>query len=607
MIYSSTKRDDLNIARRKIIIVGIIFAFLFAVVVLRLYQIQILQGGGFRKESEENRIQFIPVTAPRGRILDREGRVLVRNRPSFDISVIQLGLSPRMLDRTIAGLSQILNLSEVEIRAHLAKEARRPFNPVLIARDADRKTMTRVAERRIDLPGVIIQVSPRRDYVYGDFAAHIIGYLGEVSQAELEELRQKGYRSGDLIGKAGVEREFDDHLRGENGVEQVEVDVRGRKLGTLSRKDPILGDNLTLTIDYDLQHTAEEALGDSRGAVVVLDINTGEILAMASKPAFDPNVFVSPQRKIKIKDFFSDPRYPLVNRAISAQYPPGSQFKIVVAAAALENNLVKPLETFYCGGGYYLGRRYACWKEQGHGWKNLEEAIIHSCNVYFYQLGLKVGAERMAEMARDFGLGQPSQIIFPHEKPGLVPDPTWKEKTLRERWHAGETVNFSIGQGYLLTTPIQLANLMAAIANSSQIYKPWVVKTIQSLDGEVTNSFEPQLIRELSLKPKTLSLLCQALEGVVSRGTGWQARITDLRIGGKTGTAQNPHGEDHAWFMSFAPVDKPTLAISVLVEHGGRGGAAAAPIAKKIMEAYSITTRLTPLAVDRSKFHTHHQ
>ncbi|MEW5766532.1 MAG: penicillin-binding protein 2 [bacterium] len=586
MIYSNTTREDIKLARRKIIIVGTIFAFFFSVVVLRLYQVQILQGGGFKKESEENRIQFIPVTAPRGRILDRKGTVLVRNRPSFDISVIQLGLSPQILERTITGLSRILNLSPTEIRERLSKEAHCPFNPALIIQDVDRKTMTQVAERKIDLPGVIIQVSPRRDYVYGDLAAHIIGYLGEVSGAELEELRQKGYRSGDLIGKAGVEREFDDYLRGENGVEQVEVDVKGRRLGTISRKDPTLGDNLTLTIDYALQRTAEEALGDSRGAVVVLDVNTGGILAMASKPAFDPNVFVSPQKKIKIKDFFSDPRYPLLNRAISAQYSPGSQFKIVVASAALENNLVKPSETFYCGGSYYLGRRYACWKEQGHGWKNLEEAIIHSCNVYFYQLGLKVGAERMAEMARNFGLGQFSQISFPHEKPGLVPDPAWKKKTLGERWHLGETVNFSIGQGYLLTTPIQLANLMAAVVNGGRIYKPLVVKAIHSPDGKVINSFEPQLLRKFSLKRTTLSLLHNALEGVVSRGTGWQAKIKDLRIGGKTGTAQNPHGEDHAWFMCFAPVDKPELAVSVLVEHGGHGGAAAAPIARKIMETY---------------------
>lgn len=594
MIYSSATGEEIRLARIRIIVLGGIFAFLFFVVLVRLYQIQILQGGGFRKESEENRVQFIPVTAPRGMILDRTGKVLVRNRPSFDISVIQPVISPDILKQTITGLSRLLNLSEAEIRVHLAEKKDRPFNPVLIARDVDRKTMIRVAERKIDLPGVIIQVSPRRDYVYGDLSAHIIGYLSEVSRQELEELRQKGYRSGDLIGKAGVEKKFDDYLRGENGVEQVEVDVRGRKLGVISRKDPTLGDNLTLTIDYELQHTAEEALGDSAGAVVVLNVNTGEVLALASKPAFDPNVFVSPQKKIQIKKFFSDPRYPLINRAISAQYPPGSQFKIVVASAALENNIVEPSETFYCGGSYYLGRRYACWKKQGHGWKNLEEAIIHSCNVYFYQLGLKVGVERMAEMSRDFGLGQLSRIPFPHEKPGLVPDSEWKKKTLGEQWHAGETVNYSIGQGYILTTPVQLANLIGAVANGGRIYKPWVVKSIRSPDGEVINSFEPQLIREVSLKPTTLSLLQRALEGVVSRGTGGQARIEGVRIGGKTGTAQNPHGEDHAWFMCFAPVDKPELAISVLVEHGGHGGAAAAPIARKIMETYFLTVESSP-------------
>lgn len=515
-------------------------------------------------------------------ILDRHGGIMAIDEPSFDISIVQLGLSKEEIDKSLQNLSNLLKIDIEEAKEKINNKRTRPFEPVVIVHDVDRTALAKVAERTPDLPGIIIQVTPKRYYIYGELCAHILGYLGEINQQELKTRRN--YKWGEWIGKSGIERVYDSYLKGTNGGKQIEVDVRGRQLRVLGEKEPIPGNNLILSIDMNIQQIAYDALGDNCGSVVVINPKKGEILAMVNKPGFDPNMFLHRLTASQAKLLFSDPRYPLLNRAIQAQYSPGSAFKIVVATAALENNVVQQEDIIECIGVYELGKqKFTCFQRERHGTVDFVDAVAHSCNVYFYQLGYKLGVSRINEFAKKFGFGKPTGIDLPSEKGGLLPTPGWKEKVFGTDWYTGDTINLSIGQGYILVTPLQIANLLAIVANGGYVYRPHLVTKIIDPSGKET-VINPDILDIVPISVKTKELLHRALEEVVVRGTGQKAKLAGIRIAGKTGTAQNPQGEDHAWFVCFAPVDDPVVAISVIVEHGGKGGAVAAPIAKRILE-----------------------
>lgn len=534
---------------------------------------QIYKGDYYHEISENNRIQFIELEAPRGKLISKDGSILATSRSSFDLLFIPTKQAILSLEKVARSAGEILGRPEGVIRDKIKEETKYSYRPILIAEDISLEEVIKISEHQDELPQLRIQVNFRRFYPEDERFAHLLGYMGEVDKYELSLLAQQGYRQRDLIGKMGLERIFDKDLRGNKGLKQIEVDVRGRQLKLLKEVEPEPGADLVLTIDSRLQEAAFEALGDSQGGIVVMNPENGEILSLVSKPAFNPNYFNSKKDEEKIPGLLADPKKPLMNRATQAQYAPGSTFKIVVAAAALENQVIDEKTLFYDGGIFYLnGHPFHSWMKWGQGWVNISKAIAWSNNVFFYQLGLKTGAEKIALMAKKFGLGKPTGIIL-SEKKGLIPDPAWKKETFKDKWYPGDTVNASIGQGWILATPLQMASLISAVANGGTLFKPTLVK------GK-----EPEVLNQSFLSSETLKILRESLEKAVREGTGTRARISNVRIAGKTGTAQNPHGKDHAWFLCYAPSEDPTIAIAVLIENGGSGGSVAAPVARKILE-----------------------
>jgi penicillin-binding protein 2 len=460
-----------------------------------------------------------------------------------------------------------------------------------------------------------VQVGPRRTYPFGQMAAHLLGYVGEVSQQEMETRR--GYHMGDLIGKAGAERYWEDYLRGIDGGQQVEVDAVGRKLRVLNEVDETPGNSLVLTVDRDLQATAEEAMQGHDGSIVALDARTGEVLAMVSRPAFDPNVFARGIRMPEWKALVDDRKHPLNSKSVQGTYPPGSTFKVVMAAAALEEGVITPFTTIHCGGGLFFGNRvFHCWRPQGHGAVNVHEALVRSCDVFFYQVGQRLGVDSIAEYAHRFGLGAPTGITLEHESGGIIPSSEWKRQRFGEPWYPGETLSVAIGQGYVTTTPLQMASVIATVANGGVVYRPKFVKRIEATDGTTMLEESPEVVRDVGFKKSTLLQIREALSDVVNSksGTGSNARLPGIEVGGKTGTAQASRagGEkatqkgwarekrDHAWFIAFAPVQNPEIAIAVLAEHAGEhGGTAAAPIARKVLARYFGVPEEDPAALKR--------
>jgi len=564
----------------------------FLILLLRLWYMQILEGDRYFSLSTTNRLRVRPVEAPRGFILDRHGEILVENRPTFDLYATPEDVtSPAEVTATLA---QILGVPVAEIQARLAEGRERPYQPLLIRKDLEERMMVAVEERRLDLPGISLRVRPTRAYPSAGMAANLLGYVSEINQAQLAREEFRDFRPGENLGQAGVERRFDAFIRGVDGGEQVEVDARGRALRLVSRIEPRSGSNIYLTIDKRIQEAAEAAFAGKKGTVVAMNPTTGEILAMVSRPSYDPNLFAQRLTADEWQRIANDPTHPLQNRAFQAQYPPGSVFKLIVAIAGLESGVLTPETKFSCPGYFYLGNvRFDDWKKGGHGTLDLRSAIVNSCNVYFYQAGLKVGIEEMARVARAFGLGEPPGLGLGDEAAGHLPNPQPRRRG-QPGWSAGNTVVASIGQGLVVTSPMQLLSMVSAIANGGTIYRPWVVKKIAALSGEVLDEYEPEPIRQISIKPETLAFIRQAMLGVVDEGTGARSRVPGIPIGGKTGTAQvvrkgegKGHAElkDHGWFVSFAPVDNPQIAVVVLVENGGFGGLVAAPVAKAVYEA----------------------
>lgn len=584
-------------------------AVAFAIFGLRLFQLQVIEGEALRLRSERNRIRTVRLEAPRGRILDREGREIATTRASFSLQAIPAEV--RRPEKTYAVLARLVDQEEDALRDRVGQpRGRRRFQAVDLVGDMGREQLARVESHRYALPGVTTDVRPRRLYVEGGLAPHLLGTLGQVREDQLATRAFAEYRAGEVVGQSGTEARLEAHLRGRAGGRNVVIDVAGREVEVLDEVEPQPGGDVVLTLDWDLQRTAREAfvLEDpgrpAAGAVVVLDPNLGDVLALVSSPGYDPNDFVGGIDSTTWRLLSKDRRQPLHDRVLSGQYPPGSTYKPMVAAAALEEDLIPPDHKVWCPGHWTLGRRtYRCWKRPGHGWVDLERALVESCDVFFYEIGRKLGIDRMAYFARGFGFGRRPGIGLPQEKAGLVPTTAWKLAKRGEPWIEGETISAAIGQGFNLTTPLQLAVATAALANGGRQVRPRYVLQRRDRDGRVIDETTPEDRGSTPIAIEHLNHVRDLLLGVTAaqQGTGRGARVEGLEVAGKTGTAQvvslihtedldedeiRESHRDHAWFTAWAPAREPEVVVVVLVEHGGSGGATAAPIAGRILETW---------------------
>jgi penicillin-binding protein 2 len=572
---------------------NLILVITMTVLIIRLWDLQIVRGAEMRKLSDQNRLRKIKIVAPRGIIYDRTGKVIADTRPAFNVYVTPEDIKD--FSQTIDGLAVLLNWDREEIVDKLkAFSGKPPSFPIKIKSDIPMDEVAKVEAHRVYLPGVSIQIESKRNYIYGKTFAHVIGYVSEISEEELNNKKAtKDYSPGDYIGKYGLEKTYEAYLRGIDGEKCVEVDAMGREVRALDTIEPTPGNNLHLNIDLELQLIADKALENKRGGVVALDPKTGGVLVLASRPGFDPNNFTSGISKDDWKVITTDKARPLQNKAIQAGYPPGSTFKILVALAALEAGVINEKTTFTCRGGFPFGNRvFKCWEKKGHGSVAIQKAITESCDVFFYNVGLKLGVDRIYKMAEAMGLAKPTGIDLPAEQKGIVPSTEWKKKRFGQPWYEGETVSVAIGQGAVWLTPIQLAQLSSLAANDGKTFKPQVVNRIVSTTGEVLKSFPPIISADIKLNKDTLRIVKDGMRGVVNEpgGTAYSSRVASVPMSGKTGTAQAGSMDkgvdfgDHAWFIAYAPSEEPSLAISVLVEFGGHGGSESAPIAKAITE-----------------------
>ena len=586
-------------SKQRILVLSFIVGAVFFLLLMRLWHLQILNTDDYQAMSENNRLRFVPVAASRGAILDRNGVVLVSNRPSFSLAVIPQEVKDK--ESLLTQLSSLLALDRAEMSERWEKnKGRAKYYPIVLASNITRDQVEIVEENRLRLPGVEIEMKPVREYSSGVLGAHLLGYIGEISEKELSYKGFEEYNPGDYVGKNGIERALENELHGEDGGRQFEVDARGRVLRTISETYPTVGNSVVLTIDAAIQKQTERAFGEQAGAAVAMDVNSGEILAFVSNPGFDPSLFSGKLPPEIWKGYLEDKRHPLENKALSGQYPPGSTFKIITAMAGLQDNTINESTSVNCSGSYALGTStFKCWNKRGHGTTSLRKSLRESCDVYYYQLGEKLGVDKIAAAAKAFRLGSPMGVELQNEKPGLIPTSEWKQKRYGKRWFHGETLPVAIGQGFVLTTPIQLASMIATVANEGTIFRPHLVKRIVDADGKLLRETKPEVIGNTAFSKESYRLVKQGLLAVVneSGGTGAMARLYDVKVAGKTGTSQvvkmrdskqgTPYQfRDHALFVAFAPFDKPEIAVAVVVEHGEHGGSAAAPIAGRILRAY---------------------
>lgn len=599
MAWTLKQREVPSLLRTRVQWAVALVAIAFVGIVARLWYLQVLHGEEMRALAENNRIRLHRVQATRGTVVDRYGRVVIDSRPSFDAVLVPE--DARNLDDTVEHLATLLGTNSADLGSLTHTKNRRPFQEVVVKRDLSFDEVAAIEAHQWDLPGVGLQITPRRSYPHGPLLAHLTGYVGEVSPQELEQ--DPRYRLGDMVGRSGLEKGWEEFLRGTNGGQQVEVDSLGRRLKVLSEVAEIPGHTVKLTIDLDLQYAAHRALGEREGSVVALDVRNGEILAVVNSPSFDPNAFARGIRAAEWRALSSDRGRPLLNRAVQGQYPPGSTFKFIVAAAALEEGVINPFTHVYCPGGMLFGNRYfRCWRKGGHGSVNVHEALVQSCDTFFYQVGQRLGVDVIAAYARKFGLGMPTGVPLEHEPSGTIPDSEWKLKRFRQPWYAGETLSVAIGQGYVTATPLQMANAVAMLASGKR-FRPHFVLQVESPDGEVVRRETPEEVARLDLRPTTLKQIRDALRDVVEsdRGTGKKARLGGIPLAGKTGTSQvvklgreRPKSErlpkqhrDHAWFVAYAPADAPEIAVAAIVEHAdGGGGQVAAPLVREVLAEY---------------------
>jgi len=585
--------------RKKIQLGSFIIAGIFAVLCLRLMQLQVLEGDKYRKLSEGNRLKIVSTPAPRGIIVDRNGVPLVNNIPMYSVYIMY---DPAKGVDTET-LASFVGLEKQEIEAKLSRKDNSPFVPVELKHGLSFQEVARLEARRSDFPGLFIQTDVGREYPFGKVGAHIIGYLGKMTPTQSESPEFHNLPPDTLVGQWGVESLYDSQLRGVAGGKVIEVDALGREQRLLRDKPAERGKDITLSIDIGMQKAVEDAFGEKAGALVAFKVDTGEVLALESLPSFDPNQFIHGISSEDWNSLIGDKHKPMMNRALQSQYPPGSTFKIITAVAGLEEGVITPDSKVNCTGGISYGKwTFGCWRHGGHGLVSLHKAIRESCDVYFYEVGRRLGIDNIYKYATALGLGSDTGLGLQQERQGLIPSTEWKRSKRGQEWYLGETLNAAIGQGYVAVTPIQLALMTAAVSNGGRVLKPTLIKDPKDI----------QQRSKIDLKPETLQLVREGLSAVVNEegGTAGVAKSTIVKIGGKTGTAQvvgknkGLSGEkyiDHAWFVAVAPVEKPEVALSVFVEHGGHGGSAAAPIAKKAIEAYFMNKGLGKEKMDTAK------
>ena len=629
----------------------------FAVLTVRLWQLQVVSSEEYQRDADRNRFRLVPIDAPRGIIYDRFGRMLVRNVPSFSVSIVPAGL-PDPEDTAARGavlkrLSGLLgmpagdsgsstdedalgsDLASVPVRGPkgpsieqiLRERMLSPYAPVTIASNVDRQAALIIEEEHIKLPGAVVEARPLRQYIDGPLTAHVLGYVGRIPSEQLQEYvgdEKKGYQPDDLVGLTGVELMVENELRGTKGQKHIEVDAFEREVAVIASRPPVQGHNVMLTLDLELQRVAENALREGMrqansqvGVAAAMDPRTGEILAMVSLPAYDNNLFSG---GISYEDYAAlgaDKNHPLVNHAVSGQYPPGSTFKLIPAAAALQEHVLDRSTTLSCQGILLLPNKYfpddpaqaqkfRCWVPSGHGSLNVVGGLLNSCDIFFYQVagGFRdfegLGIERLAKYARMFGFGEPTGVGLSGEAAGLVPSDRWKRQNYGESWVTGDTYNAGIGQGYVLATPLQMLNAAAAVANGGTLYRPQLVYQVTDAQGQVTHALTPEVIRKLDVSAENLAIVREGMLEAVVHGTAWRARLSGVSVAGKTGTAEYPavdeqgrlirdkegHLPTHAWFVAFAPYEDPEIALAVFVSGGHEGAKVAVPIAAQILRAY---------------------
>ena len=566
-----------------------LIVLIIAVLIGRAGYLQVYDGEFYARLAEGNRIRIIPAEAARGTFYDRNGELLVTNRPGFAVSLLPLTepISPEV----IARVSKLINVPVDEIQRKI--DAHVGFDPIRIKTDVLPDIVTIIEEQKDNYPGVVIEVLPIRDYIYGEYAAHVFGYVSEINEEELERRKDEGYKTGYIIGKFGLERIYDKEVRGINGGDQVEVDVSGRPVQLLGRQSPVPGHDLVLTIDKHLQEVAEQAVDTqlsivhaNAAAAVVMNPQTGEVLAMVSRPAFNPNLFAGGISTQNWNVLNNNPYHPMDNKAITGEYPPGSTFKIVTGTAALDEHKVTPQEKIFDSGHHWIIPKTNAAGE-ALGWINFQEAMAHSDNVYFYEMGNRLGVDALERYARMFGLGARTGIDLPYEAEGLVPNRKYKEDNYEDgAWYLSETFDAAIGQGFNLVTPLQAAMVMGEIAANGKRYQPHLVQRVVDVNGNTVREFQPKLLSELDVSPSVIRNVQEGLHSVTKIGTaaGVFAGFP-IDIAGKTGTAENSQGRDHGWFVAYGPYANPNIVVAVIVEQGGFGSMSAVPIGRKIMEA----------------------
>jgi penicillin-binding protein 2 len=578
---------------------------IFLLLLSAFWRLQVLRPDYYSQLAEKNYLKNLPITAPRGRLLDRDGQVLVDNYPSF--SIIGQWEYREQLKGHLPDIAAGFGLDPQLLQARVeSAEVRAPYAPIVLRENATRAEIAFVEAHRREFPELDLISVPRRLYHPEGFAAHLIGYVGEISDQDLERPQWALLRPGSLVGKSGLERQYDDVLRGRDGARRVVVDNLGREAEVLNEELPTPGTDLRLTIDADLQTVAEAAFQGDAGALVALDPRTGEVLALVSRPAYDPNQFARGISQEQWDGLVNNPSHPMLNRAIQAQLAPGSVYKIMMAAAALEAGTLRADTTYYCpGSANFYGRNFKCWETRGHGRMAVHGAIVHSCDVFFYNVGKDLGIDRMAEFSARFGLGQRTGIDLPNEQAGTLPSPEWKERTFRQKWYPGETISVAIGQGALTVTPLQLAYSVGGIASGGNFARPHLV--IPDRPDSATSPATSIEQIHFTLSEETVAIVTDSLYGVVNEGgTGARARVAGLDIGGKTGTAQvaslqfvratGSEGDlrDNAWFVGMAPRRNPEIVVAVLYQ-SGEHGSLAAPLARDLIKAYFDKKRGLPL------------
>ena len=580
-------QNDNRLPQTRLTVISYTIVGLMALLLLGFWKLQIINSDRYAQLAERNRVRSIPIIAPRGAMLDRYGRVIVDNYPSF--SVLLLRDDPVQLDHLLPQIADGLNLTLNDVQQQLEAAKTLPhFQPIVIKPEATPGDIAFIESHRADIPLLEMLMVHRRRYPRGGFMAHVSGYVGEVSADQIEE--NSRYRPGDIVGKAGLERQYNEQLMGVDGMRRSIVNSVGREVGRLEQTDAVPGKPIRLTIDYDLQLVAEESLVGKKGAVVALDPKTGEVLAMASQPSYDPNDFAVSISKDEWQSLNEDPERPLLDRAIQAQLAPGSIFKILMATAMLESKAIPADYHVFCpGSAEFYGRVFHDWKKEGHGNVDLHDAIVHSCDVFFYNVGKQLGIDKISFYGANLGLGRKTGIDLPGEEPGLMPSEAWKERVYHQKWYPGETISVAIGQGAIAATPVQLGYMIGGIIMGGRFHQPHLLLSDQAA---------PEV--DFPISDSTVNTVTQGMYGVVNEpgGTGFASKLAGIEFSGKTGSAQVISNQglaragkqadlkDNAWFVGFAPRQNPEIVVAVLVQGGEHGGLAAAPIARDIVKAY---------------------